>query len=317
MTPKGGQGRVLVTGANGFVGVPLCEALHQSGWQVTAAVRETVPALPDGVRITVVGDLAQAGAPLAEAVADSDLVINLVGRAHRQADETAYQRDNLATLARLVGAMRANGVRRLIHLSSIKALADVSARPLAPDADPAPTDAYGRSKLQAEQWLQQQSGTQLAVRVVRPPLVVGAGARGNLRSLLKSLARPVPLPLGRALAPRSLLGLRNLCDLLVHLAETPVDQDYAIVHARDDDEPSVAELLRRCGSLMGREPLLLPVPRFMMRAGAVVTGRQAMYERLFQPLRVSDAASREQFGWQPRFPLEQSLQDLVTHGQST
>jgi nucleoside-diphosphate-sugar epimerase len=112
-----------------------------------------------------------------------------------------------------------------------------------------------------------------------------------------------------------LLGLRNLCDLLLRIAEQPSPADFVIAHARDDEEPTVAELLRRCGQQLGRQPLLLPVPKVMMQMGAYVTGRTAMYERLFQPLLVSDDATRSLFGWQPAHTLDQSLQDLVAGRQ--
>jgi nucleoside-diphosphate-sugar epimerase len=81
---------------------------------------------------------------------------------------------------------------------------------------PAPQDAYGQSKAEAEQALLALAAqTGMEVVIIRPPLVYGPGVKGNFAGMLKAVKRGLPLPLGAVHNQRSLVALDNLVSLVL------------------------------------------------------------------------------------------------------
>jgi nucleoside-diphosphate-sugar epimerase len=199
--------RILVTGATGFVGRPLCSLIEREGLTVRAAVRraENAPSKPFPVREVVpLGDFDDA-TPWPSAVAGVDAVIHLAARVHVMRDNVndplaAFRSVNVGPTLQLARAAAQHGVKRLVFLSSIKVNGEATpSRPFS-EADPcAPQDPYGVSKLEAEQGLREIArSTGLEVVIVRSPLVYGPQVKGNFLRLLSWAHRGVPLPLAGA-----------------------------------------------------------------------------------------------------------------------
>ena len=291
----------VVTGAGGFVGRRLCTTLEAEGWRVVALTRQQ-------------GDLAECDpSMLLEACRGADIVYHLAGRAHRpdggrdEAARHAYRRDNVSAALRVHDAARRAGAATFVYMSSIKALADVSARPLAPDDEPCPQDVYAESKLEAERSLAARS-QELPVVIVRPPLVYGPGVRGNMASLIEWVDRGLPLPLGAAHAERSLVALDNLTALLGRIAECR--PSTCVLHVRDDEDLTARRLVERIAASLGRNARLLPVPASAMKLASTVLGRRATYARLFEPLRVDDTATRRLLDWSPPVTSERAIAEM-------
>ena len=237
-----------------------------------------------------------------------DVIIHLAAMAHRHASAAELMATNQQWPQRLYRSAIMAGVPRFVWLSSIKVLGDVSSAPLPVDADYAPTDAYGRSKMEAEHAMigaAETGSTELAI--VRPPLVYGPGVKANFLRLLRfaRLSRlGLPLPLGAARALRSIVGVRNLVDLIALVAR----QGSGIYHVADPEDISVVDLLAQLG---GRRRLIVPVTGRAMRRMAGLIGKQSIYQRLFEPLRVDQSATRSGLGWQPPFGIGQQLDETM------
>ena len=165
--------RILVTGASGFVGPHVVAALLAAGYRVRLAQRRAAPA-SGGIETVVTGDLSDAIDSRA-ALEGVDHIVHLAGLAHAGPglDEALYDRINTQATQELATAAQAVGVKRFVYLSSIKALTSAFDGPPLRDSDvPAPDDAYGRSKLAAEQAL---AGLDLDWVSLRPVLVYGPG----------------------------------------------------------------------------------------------------------------------------------------------
>ena len=131
--------------------------------------------------------------------------------------------------------------------------------------------------------------------------------RANFRMLLRLAALGrlgVPLPLGTATARRAFVGIRNLCDLLATLTE----RGSGVFHVSDNEDVSVADLLRRLGV---RERSLVPVSATLAKNVLQLLGARVHYERLFEPLTVDVRATREQLDWTPPFSLDEELQETA------
>ncbi len=288
--------RVLVTGANGFVGGHLCPALEAAGHQVVAAVRASV------------GDIGPDTdwRPLLDGV---DAVIHLAARAHIMSDaaadlETAYMRINRDGTAALATQAAEAGVRRLVFLSSVKVNGErTTTTPYTEIDPPSPEDAYGRSKLAAETALFEiAAGSALEATVIRSPLVYGPGVKGNF---LKLLGLRLPLPLGGVNNARSLIYVENLCDALIAAMRPPAAGEVYLVH--DGDAVSVADLIRRIGDALDRPARLMPAPVALLQFLGGLLGKRETIARLTDSLVIDDTKFRRDLGWRPPYNMGQGL----------
>lgn len=294
---------VLVTGAAGFVGTRLAADLAAAGWSVRRADRASM------------GEIGPS-TDWRAALADCDAVVNLLARAHHVGEsgaEAAYRRANVDTALALAEAAAKAGVRRFVQMSSIKVLGDASppGHAFSETDRPAPTDAYGRSKLAAEVGLRdiaQQTG--LGLVIVRPPLVYGAGAKANMRALFAAVARGWPLPLGAIDNRRSLIGLGNLASLVALALEHPAAAGETF-HATDGEDVSTTRLLQLIGEALGKPARLLPVPPAVLRAALGVMGRDGLATRLLGDLRVDGGKARAVLGWEPPYSVAIGLREAA------
>lgn len=316
-----------VTGAAGFVGRHLVDALLADGTTMVRALvrtaeqaeslRAAVAACrPDAqarLEPRIAGDLVDAP-DLAAHLDGADAVYHLAARVHvlreTAADpDAAFLRANRDATERLARAAAAAGVRRFITTSTVKVHGEASGgTPLTEAEPPAPADAYARSKLAAEAVLcTLADACALETVIVRPPLVYGPGVGGNFAALLRWVARGVPLPLGSVRNRRSLLGVSNLADLLVRCATHPAAANEVFL-AADGDDVSTPELLRRAGAALGRPARLWPCPPGLLRLAATCAGRRAAVDRLLGDYRISPGKAADRLGWTPPVSMERELE---------
>ncbi|SIQ96044.1 MULTISPECIES: NAD-dependent epimerase/dehydratase family protein [unclassified Bosea (in: a-proteobacteria)] len=304
--------RILVTGATGFVGPHVVTALTQSGYRLRLALRRPGPARAD-VETVVVGDMA---GPIdwAPALLDVDHVVHMAGLAHAGPglDEALYRRINTDATRELARAAQEAGIRRFVYLSSVKALTGAfDGPPLAEDAVPAPDDAYGRSKLAAEQGL---AALDLDWVALRPVLIYGPGVKANMAALLRLARLPLPLPFGGLQAPRSLLAVENLASaILFALGEDCPPRRCCLVA---DPEPiSVAGMIAALRAGLGRGPGLMPVPAHWLRGLARRAGREETFVKLAGSL-VARPQRLLSAGWRPPVETEAALARLAASARA-
>jgi nucleoside-diphosphate-sugar epimerase len=308
--------KILVTGANGFIGRALCPALQRGGHAVRKAVRNP-PATSHsdaGGEAVAVGDIDEQ-TDWSRALQGVNAIIHLAARVHVMCEETqdplaAFRRINAAGTERLARAAAAAGVKRLVYVSSIKVNGEgtASGRKFTENDAPAPQDPYGVSKLEAEQALHRVAAeTGLEVVIVRPPLVYGPGVKGNFRQMLKVLGSGIPLPLASVHNLRSLVYVENLADALIACATHPAaaGQTYLV---SDGEDVSTPALLRTLGAGLGKRAWLLPVPVRFLRKLAQLAQKGAQADRLLGSLCVDSGKIRSQLEWVPRHTLQQGLQ---------
>jgi UDP-N-acetyl-alpha-D-quinovosamine dehydrogenase len=304
--------RVLVTGATGFLGQAVADALAKAGHDVLRGAR-TVPAIARaGTRWIGYGEVGPATRWEA-ALAGVEVVVHLAGLAHlpdavaATAAET-FTRVNAEGTARLASAAVGAGVRRLVLVSSALVLGEASpGRPFTEDDEPAPAGTYARSKLDSERRLVEAArGSALEWVILRPPMVYGAGAGGNFRRLVKLVRTRAPLPLGAATARRTFIGIDNLADAVAHAVEHPLAANQVFLIG-DAETTSTADFVHRIAAATGRGVWTPRVPPALLRAAFRAAGRERDYRRLFDPLEVDISHIRDSLGWSPPLSLEDSL----------
>lgn len=286
---------IALTGATGFIGQYLLKELPKRGYRVRVLLRRPSE-VPEGATSAVIGDIAQPY-NMAAALRDVDAVIHSAGLAHAMSGrpEDDYRTINTEATLKLAQAAERAGVKRFVFLSSIRAQSGpVAEGVLTEERASAPTDAYGRSKLEAEEGLARLS---LDWAALRPVLVYGPGVKGNMAALLTLAQSPWPLPLGGLKARRSLLSLDNLTAAMdmVLKAQGPLKRPFIVA----DPEPvTVPEIVTALRAGLGRGPGLIPVPAFALKGAALLAGKAEAYERLAGSLVASPAALKA-LGWQP------------------
>jgi len=327
--------RILVTGANGFVGKALCRALIASGHSIRRAVRNVGTKAdgrhspsPGGVDDVIAGDRLDAAETVVtgaigpetnwtEALTGIETVVHLAARVHvltdRARDPLAeFRRVNVAGTKSLAHAAASVGVRRLVYVSSIKVNGECTHDSAFTETDmPDPQDAYGMSKLEAEQALRRiAEETGLEVVIVRPPLVYGPGVGGNFLRMMNWINRGMPMPLGSIRNSRSLIYLDNLVEALA-ASVTHTRAAGKIFLVSDGEDVSTPELIRRLARAMGRPARLLPFPLVLLRLAGSLAGKSAEIERLAGSLRVDISKIRRELGWTPTFSMDQGMRDTA------
>jgi UDP-glucose 4-epimerase len=310
---KQGNNGLLVTGSNGFVGRALCTELDQRKYEVRRVVRDRPNSGVQHSELIKLGDIGP-DTDWSGALDNIKFVVHLAARVHIMHDTapdplTAFRAVNVEGTLNLARQAAAVGVIRFVFVSSIKVNGEATqlGRPFTADDIPAPLDAYGVSKMEAEQGLRELAAeTGMEVVIIRPPLVYGPGVKGNFAALTRAVKCGWPMPLGAVHNQRSLVGLDNLVDFIVICITHPqaVNQTFLV---SDGQDLSTTELVRGMTQAAGVPARLLPLPAWALQAGASMLGKGDAVQRLCGNLQVDISKARNLLGWEPPVSMGEGL----------
>jgi nucleoside-diphosphate-sugar epimerase len=298
---------LALTGSTGFIGQHLVRELPRRGYRLRVLLRRPT-SLPTNTASAVIGDIARPQ-NMSAALQDVDAVIHSAGLAHAMSGvpEDDYRVINTEATINLARAARRAGAKRFIFLSSIRAQCGPTAdRVLTEATEPAPTDAYGRSKLEAERGLAELDIDWVSLRAT---LVYGPGVKGNMAELMRLARSPWPLPLGSLRAQRSLLAVENLLAAVETVLATPQPLRRPLIVA-DPQAVTVADMIAAMRRGLGRRPNVFGIPSAFLELSLRAAGREYVYERLSRAL-VADPTALMQFGWKPPLTSEVGLARLM------
>jgi nucleoside-diphosphate-sugar epimerase len=303
---------ILITGATGFIGSHLCPFLDDKGYKVISAVRSDGRPPSGRGQVVAVSDVGP-DTDWSEALKDVSAVVHLAGRAHRM-NESPEEASRLHDLVNTHGTLnlarqaRDAGVRRLVFLSTVKVNGETTGdAPFSEADDPHPSGPYAESKWRAEQGLKEISaGSDFEIVIIRPPLVYGAGVRANLLALLKAVDKGIPLPFGLIRNKRSMVGVRNLADMIEYCVRSP-EAAGSVFLVSDENDVSTPELISAMAECLQRPSRLISLPIWLLRGAAKLAGKSGQVERLTESLTVSTAKAREVLHWTPPFSFREEL----------
>jgi nucleoside-diphosphate-sugar epimerase len=306
---------ILVTGATGFVGKAVVQRLlaEDESRCVVVAVRRDDQQWPERVLPRVTGDL-EPDTDWSVALGGISLVVHSAARVHVMQEAGAdpleeFRQVNVQGTLNLARQAAAASVRRFVFVSSIKVNGEATqlGRPFTADDAPAPLDAYGVSKMEAEQGLREIARqTGMEVVIIRPPLAYGPGVKANFAAMMRWLKRGVPLPLGTIHNQRSLVALDNLVDLIVTCITHPAAANQTFL-VSDGEDVSTTELLRCMGQALGCPARLISVPVSWLKLASAMVGKRDVAQRLCGSLQVDISKTRRLLGWTPPLSLDEGL----------
>ena len=284
--------RYVVTGAGGFIGRAFVARFPES--------RTLSLSTPDWRERIATCDFREA------------TVVHLGARAHGPEQDDAAFADAPEKARALGEAAARGGARSLVFASSIKVNGEETGeRPFRDGDAPNPQDAYARSKAGAEKALREVSERSgLAVHIVRPPLVYGRHARGNLLRLLGLCDSPWPLPFASVRNRRSFVALEDLVDLLAQCAESH-RAGVSVWLAAHPEPVSTAELVALLREALGRPRRLFSVPPRLLASAARVAGRGDVARRLLESLVIDARPTYDAMAWQPRVSIAEATRDMA------
>lgn len=241
----------IITGASGFVGQNLIKYLEGHGLNTMS--------------------LSLRGANWKSKLdVNADAIIHLAGKAHDTSNTSssdayfAVNRD--LTIALFQEFLKAD-IKDFFYFSSVKAVADTVDGVLVEDVVGAPFTPYGKSKLQAEEYLLAQelpAGKRLFI--IRPCMIHGPGNKGNLNLLYKIVEKGVPWPLAAFHNERSFLSIDNLSFLVEQIL---LNKEFpsGVYNFADDKSLSTNELVVLIAKTLGKSAKLWNIPAGLIKTG--------------------------------------------------
>ena len=286
---------VLITGATGFVGKTLCAHLTERGHSITA----------------IKGDLSSKQASVVY-----DCLIHLAGRSHiinETAEDVyqAYASVNIDYTFKAVELAQRLKIKRFIFLSSVKVYGETSNNPFSEIDITAPQDDYGRTKLEAEFTLKSYCvAHQIELVTIRSPLIYGNGVKANFKNLIKLCQSKLPLPFGAIHNKRSMIYIENLIDFIILCATHPKAANETFLIS-DDDDVSIAKLIRTIRKASAVPSMLIPIPQSWLVYALNLIGKKFLAMRLCGNLQVDIRKAKTLLGWKPPFTFEQGVQKTI------
>lgn len=297
--------RCLVTGAAGFVGRLLTDALLARGYEVRALdLRFPADWAADTLRLQ--GDVCDP-ALLQQGCRGAEVVFHLAALLpQRHAPVGRMRHVNVEGVKEMLAAAQHAGVRRVVMLSSAEVYGVPAAIPCREDAPPRPLGEYGRNKVEAEHLAREAAGRGLEVVILRPPTVVGPTMVDRvLLGTLAALRHGWPMVVPGGNERFQMVAVSDLVSACVAAAQASGVAGEAF-NIGSDAVPSQLETFRRVRDRVGSRSPIIPLPRPLLRQLFRILSaiRCSPLEPEHVPIALADYVldirkARERLGWSP------------------
>jgi UDP-glucose 4-epimerase len=324
------SGMALVSGASGFIGRRLVDALRQRGVTVRALTRDVqkVSSLWSGDRVAVAhADLCEPQA-IGDACTGVQTVFHLAGYAHAEDDENftadaLHERITVSGTRALIDTAAHAGVQRVVFVSSVKAMGEGSNECLNESSEVEPKSAYGRAKREAERTvLEVGERHNFHACVLRLPLVYGPGVKGNLLRMIAAIDRGHFPPIPETGNKRSLVHVDDVIQAALLVADNPQANGQVYI-VTDDRVYSTRQIYSLMRTALGKAVPHWSIPPAALQAGAKLgdligrlRGRRfafdsVAFDKLLGSAWYSCEKIKRELDYRPTHTLDDSMNEMV------
>lgn len=300
--------KVLITGGGGFIGSGLINnLLVHNKYDFLACVRRITNKQKTIHQFCETGNIDK-NTDWSHQLSGCSVVVHLAACAHHD----KYSREEIlatnvdATLNLAKQSIKA-GIKRFIFLSSIGVNGKSTKlnQPFTTFDDPRPYSHYTFSKYEAEKKLfELTSKNSMELVIIRPALVYGAGAPGNIEKLIKLINTKIPIPFLKINNLRSFVYLNNLLDLIVTCFEHSNAKNKVFL-VSDDKDISTSDFIYLLGKIIDSPVIMFNLPMNFLKIIAKIIGKSDQISTLTDTLQIDMSYTKEELNWNPPYSIDE------------
>jgi len=278
---------ILITGSNGFIGSYFIKKYMQTyNLKVFSFLHEKIENLE---------------------CSDCDVVLHLSGLVHQMAgaSEEEYIKINLKQTLAIANKAKKSGVKQFIFMSTVKVYGEETDLPYTENSVCNPKDAYGRSKLKAEQELLKLQSNSFKISIIRTPIVYGYGVKANIKKLINLVDKISLLPFGSISNQRSFVYVGNLS----HLCDLIIKQEISGIFLASDDQPiSTSQLCTLIADKLHKKIYLIKIPFFEILLSKI---KPSLYKRLYKNLIIDNSLTKKKLNLINPYSIDKGIELMI------
>lgn len=286
--------RVLLTGANGFVGSYFLNKY------VNKYEMKKFSFLKDDIKALHLKGTSH--------VSNIDIVIHLSALVHQMGlmpSPDEYERVNVSQTLELATKAKESGVGQFIFMSTVKVYGEETEKIYTETSPCHPEDEYGKSKLKAENELKKLEDENFCVTIIRTPIVYGFGVKANIKNLVALIKKIPILPFANIKNKRSMVYVGNLC----HLIDALIQQKQSGVFlASDDAVLGTSELIGEIAKNLNKKIFLVTIPLFETLLKLL---KPSFHKRLYGSLQVDNSTTKARLNLKNPYSVEDGIALMI------
>ncbi|WP_152055246.1 NAD-dependent epimerase/dehydratase family protein [Aliarcobacter butzleri] len=278
--------KLLITGSNGFVGNYFINN-YKSKYNI-----KTFSFLKDDINSLDCSDV--------------DVVFHLSALVHQMggASSEEYERVNVIQTLQLAKKAKESGIKQFIFMSTVAVYGEEKEK-LDENTICNPITPYGKSKLEAEKELLKLNDDSFIVSIIRPPMIYGKNAPGNIDSLVKLVKKLPIIPLGKIENKRSFISIQNLCFIINEI----ITQEKQGIFLASDDEPlSTSRLIELVAKNLDKKVYLVKIPFFESLLKIL---KPSFHKRLYGSLEIDNSITKEKLNLKNLYSVEDGVRLMI------
>ena len=236
-----------------------------------------------------------------------DTIFHLSALVHQMdgAKEEEYERVNVTQTINFAKKAKKCGVKHFIFMSTVKVYGEESDTIYNEKSPCIPQDAYGISKLKAEEALIALEDSNFSVSILRTPIVYGYGVKANIKNLIKLVDKVSILPFGNIKNHRSMVYVGNLCYFAHILMQ---NQQSGIFLASDNTALSTTQFITNIGKVLHKNIYLIQIPFFETLLKFI---KPSFHKRLYKSLMVDNRQTMQTLFGDTKMTLPYSIEEGI------
>ena len=236
-----------------------------------------------------------------------DVVVHLSALVHKMGGASAeeYERANVTQTVALAKKAKSSGVKQFLFMSSVKVYGEESKTKYIQNSECHPKDAYGKSKLRAEEELLKLQSEDFVLSIIRTPIVYGFGVKANIKSLVNLVKKMPVLPFGGIENRRSMVYVGNLCYVVDVLIE---QQQKGVFLVSDDEVLSTTKLIELIAKELNKKIYLVKIPFFEQLLQLL---KPSFHKRLYKSLEVDSTQTKKRLFGDAQASLPFSVEEGI------